>query len=155
MLINRADINEKTILEIGRFTILWNIFEDIKCDCNCTYEKIKNAVNSVNNYTPFRELRKEFENRAEMSRCCISDYVRTRLYPDDVRARIHGQATNDYMPRVIEFLNSDGESVYDGALLAVWRIRNNMFHGLKSHQELNAQVELFKAMSAVLDEVIK
>ena len=53
-----------------------------------------------------------------------------------------------------EFLQNVGRKEnYFGAILLIWQIRNNMFHGSKYHPWLDNQIELFKAMNELLQEV--
>ena len=56
--------------------------------------------------------------------------------------------------KIKRFLQSNGqEDVIDG-LFAIYRIRNNMFHGLKDYQMLNEQKELFDAVNNVLESIL-
>ena len=49
-----------------------------------------------------------------------------------------------------ELVNSDWIC---GALLCIYRIRNNLLHGLKELSELNGQIGLFKSMNNVLENI--
>jgi len=154
-----VNLKNDTIFGVGKFAILWNVFEDYKCTCECTHEKIKDAVLHITSdrNAAFKKLVIALNNRANSIRqgMSIDDYVSKKLYPtDDSRARISPKERALYMGRVIEFVKSGGETALDGALLAIWRIRNNMFHGLKGHSALDEQKELFEAMCGVLEEII-
>lgn len=54
---------------------------------------------------------------------------------------------------VLNFINSQGNKNLEGAFYAIFRIRNNMFHGLKGHAELDNQIELFESMCEVLEGI--
>ena len=156
-------MNNETILEVGKFAILWNVFEEWRCKCNCSHEKIKEVVDDVmriraivgkrEEEDAFINFATELAKRAKKLEISVEECVRTKLYPtDDKRAKISKIGQEVYMAKVIEFINSGGKNALDGALLAIWRIRNNMFHGLKGHSVLDEQIELFRAMNAVLEE---
>lgn len=146
-------MDNETIFEVGRFAILWNIFEDVICDCDCSGAKILEVAQKITVVEPFIQLTTEFKKRAAGLKCSVEDYVTTKIYPIK-RARRSNADIAD-MPKVIEFINYGGKDKLEGGLLAIRRIRNNMFHGLKGHSELDDQISLFKAMNAVLEEVIK
>ena len=40
-----------------------------------------------------------------------------------------------------------------GCLLVIYRIRNNLMHGLKCIEQLNDQFELFQAVNGVLESL--
>jgi hypothetical protein len=155
-------MNNETILEVGKFAILWNVFEEWRCKCNCSHEKIKEVVDDVmriraivgkrGEEDAFINFAAELADRAKKTSGSVESYVKTKLYPDDERARITKKERDGFMATVINFINSGGKNALDGALLAIWRIRNNMFHGLKGHSVLDEQIELFRAMNAVLEE---
>ena len=154
--IRYVNLKNDTILGVGKFTILWNVYEDEKCDCCCTYDKILKSINNIGNKskTAFIQLAAELKTRAKNDNS-IDDYVSNKLYPTgDNRARISRAERTTYITQVFNFINSNGNDFFDGGLLAIWRIRNNMFHGLKGHSVLEEQIDLFKAMCDVLEAVI-
>ncbi len=150
-----VNIKNDTIFTIGKFAILWNVFEEYNCKCNCNYDTIKTAVRKMykNDIMPFERFAVSLESRSKKARCSIEEYVQTKLFPDDVRARIGNTERNIGMNAVLDFVESKGLRNKEGALYAILRIRNNMFHGLKGHAELDDQVELFEAMCGVLEEM--
>ncbi|MDD4351302.1 MAG: hypothetical protein PHP83_03915 [Clostridia bacterium] len=157
--IGYVNLKNSTIFTIGEFSIWWNVFEDQKCECACSYDEILKLVSRISEVgkSAFKEFAIELKNRAKQINPAFTtnQYVSQKLYPSDRRARITNTERNNYMQIVINFIDSNGENHLDGALLAIWRIRNNMFHGLKGHSELEEQVNLFKAMIGVLKEVVE
>jgi hypothetical protein len=151
-----VNIKNETIFEVGKFAILWNIFERFNCNFNCTCNKIIEMEKSLESLDkkPFEEFVAILKTRACERRLNIDDYVNNNIYPAN-GARINQNDRTRYIPLVIDFINSNGEKSLTGALLAIYRIRNNMFHGLKGYNELEEQIGLFKAMNTVLEEVIK
>lgn len=56
--------------------------------------------------------------------------------------------------KIEDFIYSKGRDSIVGGLIAIYRIRNNLFHGIKEIKDLNKQIELFKAMNSFLEQVI-
>lgn len=131
-LIGNVCIDNETIFEVGRFAILWNIFENKKCDYACSNEKIMQINESIeqSRKEPFQNLAKELSNRANKFAFSVDTYVTNNVYPRN-GARITQADKDTHMPIVMEFIKSNGEKEMLGALLSIFRIRNNMFHGLK------------------------
>ncbi len=151
------NIDDKIIFEIGKFTILWNMFER-ECKCNASTENIKEYLyDKVNKYDDkiFGDFVKTIKERAKKS--CGGDnylntYILTKLYPtDDNRARVGRNEKKEEVPIVQKFfINSNKENMV-GAFLAIKRIRNNMFHGLKEQFFL----EFFESINAVLQKILE
>ena len=78
----------------------------------------------------------------------ISEYVQQSLSP--AGARQPQEADKRFME---EFLKQSGDDLTCGCLLTIYRIRNNLMHGLKQIEDLNTQLDLFKAVNEVLESV--
>ena len=52
-----------------------------------------------------------------------------------------------------QFMKQEGNDLRQGCLLVIFRIRNNLMHGLKCIEQLNDQLELFKAVNGVLESL--
>ena len=50
-------------------------------------------------------------------------------------------------------MKQEGDDLRQGCLLVIFRIRNNLMHGLKCIEQLNDQLELFKAVNGVLESL--
>ena len=50
-------------------------------------------------------------------------------------------------------MEQKGTDLNSGCLLVIYRIRNNLMHGLKMVEELNGQFELFQAVNGVLESI--
>ena len=50
-------------------------------------------------------------------------------------------------------MEQKGDNLNSGCLLAIYRIRNNLMHGLKMVEQLNDQFELFQAVNDVLESI--
>ena len=140
---NFLNISEQTVLEIGRFAILWNIFEKEVCRTHCS-ETILLSLTYTSN-KEWRDLANIFNQRASLLTCDIEQYVRSKL------SLGHGA---QHKEEIIRFIDSMGESYLTGGLLAIYRIRNNMFHGLKDYRDLDNQLELFRCINRVLKKLV-
>ncbi len=80
----------------------------------------------------------------------VSDYVQDGLFPEGAR-----QSRDEDKTLMENFLKQDGDKLTCGCLLTIYRIRNNLMHGLKPIEDLNTQLELFEAVNEVLESVKK
>ena len=138
-------VSEQVVLEIGKFVILWNIFEKERCGTHCTETTLLNLNLEYEPNKEWRDLANIFNQRASLLTCNIEQYVRTKL------SLGHGA---QHKEEIIRFIDSMGESYLTGGLLAIYRIRNNMFHGLKDYRDLDNQLELFCCINRVLKKLV-
>lgn len=146
--IKKHTLTHDIVAEIGRFTILWSLFEQKQCENDCSankiktiYKKLKYDKNKVINFANVLESRRIFLSKS------IIDYVNDNLHPQNARS-----SNSNCLEEMCDFLNNDDASLY-GCLLIIYRIRNNLLHGLKSIEELDGQLELFKAINEVLESI--
>lgn len=151
MLIKGSKLRKETVLEIGKFSILWNCFERDWCENNCSPEKIKGVAEtipvSMETQASLAEIlnrRRGWFGQLEM------DYIRDSLHPGNARA-----STEENMQIMRHFLEQEGNDLIRGCLLVLYRIRNNLMHGLKLIEELDGQIELFQAANSVLESIGK
>ena len=149
MEIKGEKLNDELVIEIGRFAILWNCFERFQCDNACNPKKIKTVASLIS-----IDKNKQADLAAVLNKRCswfgqvISEYVETGLYPGNAR---QNQETDK---RLMEkFMEQSDEDLRCGCLLVIYRIRNNLMHGLKCIEQLNEQLELFQAVNGVLESV--
>ena len=144
-------IKNSVVTEIGKFAILWNYFEHSHCNNHCNSSKIKEIANFINiSEEKTNNLREALKNRMDIYEENITSYVHQGLHP-----------TGSYPPKEQDelymnlFINDNNEPIINtiGCLLVIQRIRNNMMHGLKDIHELESQLELFKAVNGVLEDI--
>lgn len=150
MKIKGHELNDELVVEIGRFSVLWNCFERFQCDNFCSPSKIKNISSNINIDKDKECLfAKDLNNRRNFFNMIIADYVQEGLYPEGAR-----QANTEEDKRLInDFLNNPEGNSTAGCLLAIYRIRNNLMHGLKQIEDLNNQLDLFKSVNEVLESI--
>lgn len=140
------NFRRNTVEEVGKFAILWNKFEKDKCNNCCSTKKLR-TMNGFSSSKYFQNLARVLKHRSELLGFHYDAYVRRGL------SMGHGLNSDD-MDLILAFMNSDGMDSLAGGLLAIYRIRNNMFHGLKEWTDLDNQIELFVAMNNVLEEML-
>lgn len=146
MIIRRNDLNDELVMEIGKFAILWNIFESDYFDKQCTPEKIKSACTRLSiDKIKQSNLAKALNERRSWFGQLYIDYIKDNLYSDTRKP------SEDKINAIENFLKQEGDNLIYGCLLSVQRIRNNLMHGLKCVEELNSQLDLFKAVNDVLE----
>ncbi len=147
MLIKGYDLNDELIVEIGKFAVLWNLFEKNHCNYNTTPAKIV----EVCGYASVSEekqaaLAKALNDRRLWFEQLYNDFIVGGLYSDDRSPK------PEEINHIETFLKQEGNGIC-GCLLCVSRIRNNMMHGLKDVEKLNSQLEIFKAANGVLESI--
>lgn len=142
-------LKDETILEIGRFAVLWNLFERSYFRRRCNACKIKNNADRFRIDSNIQEhFAKQLNARCELLGQDIHVYVRKSLHD------IEGENLNEeYVAEMVRFLQYPSDDTTCGCLLAVCRIRNNLMHGIKDIKELDDQIELFRAANEVLENV--
>ena len=151
MKIRDFELKNKTVLEIGKFAILWNWFEKEFCENNCNYSRLKNASENVRiDSKKQKELADVFEVRKYMFMQVTEEYVDTGLYPDNARMTRTDAEERKVMEDFID--QKEGDTTL-GCLMTIYRIRCNMMHGLKIVEQLDDQYELFKAVNGVLESI--
>lgn len=149
MKIKDCELKNKTVLEIGRFAILWNCFESMLCNNKCNPSCIKRISSSIQlDMEKQANLAIVLNERRSLFRQLELDYVRESLHPDNAI-----KSSKDDMAIMCRFLEQSGDDLACGCLLVIHRIRNNLMHGLKLLGQLDDQIELFRAANEVLESI--
>lgn len=151
MKIKNYNLDDELILEIGKFSVLWNCFERFQCSNSCSPNKIKTICANIS-IEKDKEvvLATVLNKRRSFYNMIIPEYVQQGLSPIGAR-----QPQEDDKRLMEEFLKQSGDDLTCGCLLTIYRIRNNLMHGLKQIEDLNNQLNLFKAVNEVLESVRK
>ena len=149
MEIKERQLQDETILEIGKFAVLWNWFEGTYFERECNAYKIEE---SASEFVVGSAIQNQFANQLK-ERCSrfgqdIETYVRESLH--DLEKR---NVNDRHIAEIVRFLQQTGNDTTCGCLLAVCRIRNNLMHGIKDIRELDDQIELFKTANGVLENL--
>lgn len=138
-------INADEIQQVLSFCLIWNLFESKVCGCSANPTKIMDAVASLPS------------EKKQVTHFQISlDFFRSRYFPNghedprftDLNFR---SADNECLARsVLNGSSSDPTAVIQCLLLVVWRLRNNLFHGMKDLSHLTDQNENFEHANKIL-----
>ena len=151
MEIKGNNLNDKTVLEIGKFAILWNCFEKEYCNNNCKAAVIREKANLIQiDIVTQANFADAINKRRIKLGQSITEYITNGLHGENA----HGSPETD-MNTMCKFLErcGDNDEPVCGCLLIIHRIRNNMMHGLKVINELNDQIELFRSANEVLESI--
>ena len=144
------ELKQETILEIGKFCILWSEFEKEHCNNDCNSNQIwQFAQNKKCDINLLQNLSKELNGRVYLYEDNIVHYVDYNLTPQGARKPSVGD-----LKTIKDFIAFKGENLFVGALLAIYRIRNNLLHGLKKVDELDGQKDLFNAINLFLEGIL-
>ena len=145
--IKGESLKSETVLAIGKFSILWSEFEKKNLNNNCTPKKLIEEGEKHKTSDAWREFAKKIQGRADYYEGLdIEFYVEYSLWPESAH-----RMQDEHMKLITEFIKSDGEESTSGGFLAIYRIRNNLLHGLKELEQLDNQIELFNAMNNILE----
>ena len=149
MLIKGNTLDNDLVMEIGKFSILWNCFERFQCDNFCTAKRIKEVYSLVNiDKEKQAELAKVLNQRRAWFGQVIPEYVETGLYPGNAH-----QSQEEDRLLMEKFMEQKEDELRCGCLLVIYRIPNNLMHGLKCIEQLNDQLELFQTVNGVLESL--
>ena len=148
MNIKGVELENNLIMEIGKFAVLWNIFEKNYCDYMCSKEKMKNICEIVSlNKEKQMNLARALNNRRIWFEQLYTDYIISNLYSDSRKP------SEDEINVIEAFLKQEDDNTSYGCLLSIFRIRNNMMHGLKLVENLNEQIDIFKTANEILESI--
>lgn len=119
MLIKEYNLDDELIVEIGKFAVLWNLFEKHYCNNNCNLAKILDICESVSvSKQNQAKLADALNDRRSWFGQLYTDYIVDGLYSDSrypKESEIHSIET---------FLKQEDDDTIIGCLLCVYRIRN-------------------------------
>lgn len=121
---------------VAGFTTMWNFFESTLCDNRASIAAFERAVAR---YEPT-------DASAETLEACLAFWRRRYLSKDGFSASLsglnfRGNDREDDVRRVLTGETKGGKPELLAILIIVYRLRNNLFHGLKTLEMLNDQVE--------------
>lgn len=137
---------------VGDFTLMWNLFEDLACNNEANARTFEDFVARVN----FEGLPQEYLDALEE---CLTFWRFRYTTPDGFAQRFFGLnfRKNDRQ-ELVEAVLQERELNQASKLLAlmiiVYRLRNNLFHGIKSLAILNDQIPNLNTASRCLGLIL-
>jgi hypothetical protein len=142
-----TNFSENDLSSVKDFSLLWNVFENIVCDNNCSVNRLSERLNPI-----VFDLAK-FENNL--------NYFKNRYISDgETNERFNhlNFRNNDRRELVADVLlgnnNDNSESILALAII-VYRFRNNLFHGLKQMEFIDQQKGNFDNANMVLTAILR
>lgn len=146
MVINGYDLSKDLVLEVGKFAILWNCFERDLFKNHCNPSKIINSYQNIQIDRDKLQILVDVLNKRRVKfEFDFDEYIEQGLHPNN--STISSSRNIQLMEN---FLKQNSDDNICGGLLTILRLRNNLMHGLKDISELEEQIELFRAVNAVL-----
>jgi len=144
-------IDREQVQCITSFSLLWNLFEGHYCNQRASIRAFEAMVTSIAekgilslsyfdehiNYFKLRYISGEQLNTLFQGLC---------FRPNDRK---------DLVENVLLGKNNDIKDIVLSLIIIVYRLRNNLFHGIKSLHEINGQVDNFKNANGILMKVIE
>jgi len=147
----RCGVKEETILEIGKFSILWNMLEERYFDKCMTDKKVPDVANFI--YSD--NIQQYCLNLVHALLKYLNEDKKT-ITIEKIRKKLYSESWNgsySEMERTI-LGKSNNVELLIGSMLLLLRLRNNLFHGEKDTYKINAQLELFSAANTLLDKLL-
>lgn len=141
-----TNFTENDLKNIKDFSLLWNIFENLVCDRNCTINRIEESLN------PIEFQIEDFENHL--------NYFKERYTADNNTnerfeyLRIVPNARKEFVKQVLLGNDNNTSNKILALAIIVYRYRNNLFHGEKNFMLLNEQEENFSVANQVLTSIL-
>ena len=141
-----APLNDESLAAAKNFLLMWNLFEKVLCKTRANKHRFERLVEENRDNLFF------FERHYQFFRERYTDGVRGKNRWDGLNWR-----NNDDEPRMRKILEDQDASIREKSLLVlmiVYRIRNNLFHGMKSLSSLNKQWKLLNRAAEILADCL-
>ncbi|MEW4567006.1 hypothetical protein AB1L88_03980 [Tautonia sp. JC769] len=147
------DLTPEAIEAVTNFTLMWNLFEGLVCDNRAnvgTFEAFAGRV----------DFTRPPLNRFEQFDKCLSFWKSRYCTPAGFNDRFQGLNLRDndrpkLVKEVLEDKNVDEKSKLLACMIIVYRLRNNLFHGIKTLMMLNDQVSNLNTASQCIGSILK
>lgn len=170
--IKNINVSNETILELGKFSILWAKFELEYCNNQCSDKLFFNnkiflnssknvndkntitARNNFRNYCNFKLNFKELSHNLIDSLLNYFNQTKETITPKIIHESLYSKNFKCYYTQVDDIICNNitnNEELLLGSLLIIFRLRNNLFHGLKDCYSINNQIHIFKNCNCFLD----
>ncbi len=149
ILVKNIQISEDTLIEIGKFSVLWNMLEKKFFNYNLGIAQIKEKIKTISfDCESVRKLKDAINDR----KLALNVEKWKDYYDYHIEDENAHHLLEEYKSEIIDFIENNNNNTY-GCLLFIYKIRNNLFHGLKDVYDLDNQVGLFRAINGVLEKI--
>lgn len=143
-----TELSNEAITAVASFTMMWNLFEGVACESRANITTFGNLADQVAQFDTPADMMASLDECLAFWTCRyrtpegFSDrFLRLNFRPNDRQKHVEG---------VLLGHQTDARSKILALLVIVYRLRNNLFHGLKSIEMLNDQVHNLNMASRCL-----
>lgn len=133
--------------EIKNFTLLWNIFENIIFNAHFSINSLEQEI--INRNPDFEDFNGCFDYF--QGRYTINNSIGDRFQFLSFRRNDREQFVRDVLLGII--IDSNAKVLAIGII--IYRLRNNLFHGLKDYRYLNGQVDNFTQANSFIKNFLE
>ena len=142
-----TDFTENDLLSIKDFSLIWNVFENMVCNNNCSVVQLANRLQPVHfELNKFSDSLEYFKNRYVTNGETNERFEHLNFRQNDRRNLVESV-----------LLENDVEvsNIVLALSIIVYRYRNNLFHGLKEMQYIDQQRDNFENANAILIGILR
>jgi hypothetical protein len=143
-------LRSETIEVISSFTLMWNFFEGVVCNNNANIRVFESLSEKISQHV---SLSAEIEDAVRFwAARYVSGAKLNHLFqglhfrPKDCR---------EHVEAVLRSEKTDPRSQLLAVMIIIYRLRNNLFHGLKTIETLNEQVPNLTIACHALAEIVQ
>lgn len=141
-----TNFTENDLKNIKDFSLLWNIFENLVCDRNCTINRIEESLNPIEfQIEDFEDHLNYFKERYTADNNTNERFEYLRIVPN---------ARKEFVKQVLLGNDNNTSNKILALAIIVYRYRNNLFHGEKNFMLLNEQEENFSVANQILISIL-
>lgn len=141
-----TNFTENDLKNIKDFSLLWNIFENLVCDRNCTINRIEASLNQIEfQIEDFEDHLNYFKERYTAENNTNERFEYLRIVPN---------SRKEFVKQVLLENDHNTSNKILALAIIVYRYRNNLFHGEKNFMLLNEQEENFSVANQVLTSIL-
>jgi hypothetical protein len=141
-------LDPECLQALQNFTLMWNIFESLLCDNSasvCKFGLIL-AKWKVEHLPPeIQQAFAYFQNR----------YVTTDGFSHHFKLQFRRNDCREMVENALKSAHNDASTMIYVLLIIIYRLRNNLFHGLKNVSSLNSQTANLNIAARTLAVIIE
>jgi hypothetical protein len=144
-------LRPESVAVISSFTLMWNIFEGAVCRTDANIRLLEEHAKEIAQrrlLLPDIECGVQFWRQRYVTGATFNNRFKRLFRPKEKKPREHVEA-------VLLSKQNDPESQLLAVMIVIYRLRNNLFHGLKQIDELNDQVQNLTMACRVLAAIVE
>lgn len=139
-------LNEANLVEVKNFALVWNIFEGSVCDSSFSIDKIEQKLNNRTIDTTIFQAHIDYFKDRYTTNGSVNNYFD--------RLNFRGRDSKNFVQRILLGENILMKDYVLAITIIVYRLRNNLFHGLKEMITIDGQRDNFNNANQFLIKLI-